>query len=68
MSMHLASLGIDITHAEKSLDHSHIFLLLSYRSECSQHECRVASSILVIDIADPWGEKRGQSLYVSLRC
>lgn len=56
MSMHLASLGIDITHTEKSLDHSHVFLL-SYRSERSQHECRVASSILVIDITDSWEER-----------
>lgn len=61
--MYLASFGIDITHAEKSLNHRHVFLLLSYRSECSQHECRVASSILVIDITDPWGEERGQSLH-----
>jgi hypothetical protein len=56
--LHLASLGIDITHTEKSLGHSHVFLLLSYRSECSQHEGRVASSILVIHITDPWEEER----------
>lgn len=58
VSTHLAGLGIDIAHAEESLDHSHV-LLSAHRGECSQHDGRVASSILVVNLADPWGRERG---------
>ena len=50
--MHLAGLGINVAHVKESLDHSHV-LLLPHRSECRQHEGRVASSILVVNLADP---------------
>ena len=56
--MHLAGLGVNIAHVEESLDHSHV-LLSPHRGECHQHEGGVASSILVVNLADPWETEEG---------
>lgn len=58
MSTHLAGLGIDITHAEESVNHTHI--LMTHGGKRSQHEGRVACSILSVNLADPW--ERDQSI------
>ena len=58
VSTHLAGLGINTAHAEEPLDHGHV-LLSPHRGECGQHEGGVASSILVVNLADPWEREEG---------